>query len=117
MPFGLQRQFFNIPAALTGMNNQSSDTYKVLTEKYGIYPLATWDNEQMQFVSMLNVWEARQGNTDYKGTILCVGNGGLEFSHQNSDGTPDVEAYPKNNAYQGTVLRIAQNAIEYLKTR
>ena len=70
MPFGLQRQCFNIPAARTGMNNQSSDTYKVLTEKYGIYPLATWDNEQMQFVSMLNVWEARQGNTDYKGTIL-----------------------------------------------
>lgn len=109
--------FFNIPAALTGMHNQSADTYYTLTETYGIYPLATWDNEQMQFVSMLNVWEARQGNTDFRGTVLCVGNGGLEFSYNNSDGSADVCARPMNNPYHGTVLAIAANAIEYLKTR
>jgi hypothetical protein len=109
--------FFNIPSALTGMHNQSADTYKKLTDYYGIYPLGTWDNEQMQFVSMLNVWEARQGNTDYKGTILCMGNGGLEFSYKNADGTPDLSPYPMNNPYHGNVLKIAKNAIEYLKTR
>lgn len=109
--------FFNIPAAITGMHNQSADTYRVLTETYGIYPLATWDNEQMQFISMLNVWEAQKGNTDYNGTVLCVGNGGLEFSYNNSDGSADISARPMNNPYHGTVLRIASNAIEYLKTR
>lgn len=109
--------FFNIPSAITGMHNQSADTYYALTEKYGIYPLATWDNEQMQFVSMLNVWEARQGNTDFKGTILCMGNGGLEFSYKNADGTPDITATPMNNPYHGNVLKVAKNAIEYLKTR
>lgn len=109
--------FFNIPAALTGMNNQSADTYKKLTEVYGIYPLATWDNEQMLFVSMLNIWEARQGNSDYKGTIICVGNGGMEFSYKNANGTPDKTAYPMNNPYHGNILKMAKNAIEYLKTR
>lgn len=109
--------FFNIPERLTGMNNQSADTYETLTKVYGIYPLATWDNEQMNFVSMLNVWEAQQGNTDYRGTVLCIGNGGLEFSYNNSDGSRDVCARPMNNPYHGSVLRIAHNAIEYLKTR
>ncbi len=109
--------FFNIPSALTGKHNQSADTYRELTETYGIYPLATWDNEQMNFVSMLNVWEARQGNTDFRGTVLCVGNGGLEFSYNNSDSSPEVSARPMNNPYHGNVLRIARNAIEYLKTR
>ena len=109
--------FFNIPSALTGMHNQSADTYKVLTDTYGIYPLATWDNEQMNFVSMLNVWEAQQGNTDFKGTVLCMGNGGLEFSYKNDDATPDISAYPMNNPYHGNILKIARNAIEYLKTR
>lgn len=109
--------FFNIPSAITGMHNQSADTYRVLTDTYGIYPLATWDGDQQRFVSMLNVWEARQGNTDFKGTVLCMGNGGLEFSYKNSDGTPDVSATPRNNPYHGVVLMIAHNAIEYLKTR
>ena len=109
--------FFNIPSAITGMHNQSADTYKVLTETYGIYPLATWDNEQMNFISMLNVWEAQQGNTDFKGTVLCMGNGGLEFSYKNDDATPDVSTYPMNNPYHGNILKIARNAIEYLKTR
>jgi hypothetical protein len=108
--------FFNIPSAITGMGNQLPETYDVLTKTYGIYPLGTWDS-QIEWLSQLNVWEARQGNTDYKGTILCVGNGGLEFSHQNADGTADKSADPKNNPYQGTVLKIAKNAIEYLKTR
>lgn len=65
----------------------------------------------------LNVWEAQQGNTDFKGTVLCIGNGGCEFSMKNADGTPDVSAYPSNNIYQDNVLKLAKNSIEYLKTR
>lgn len=110
--------FNDIPAALTGMNDQSADTYTVLTEVYGIYPLATWDNSGMnERLKQLNVWEARQGNTDYKGTVLCMGNGGLEFSYKNADGSADKSARPSNNTYHGNVLQIAKNAIEYLKTR
>jgi len=46
-----------------------------------------------------------------------MGNGGLEFSYKNDDATPDVSAYPMNNPYHGNILKIARNAIEYLKTR
>jgi hypothetical protein len=63
------------------------------------------------------VWEARQGNTQYKGTLLCIGNGGCEFSMKNADGTPDKSAYPKNNSCQENVLKLAKNSLEYLKTR
>lgn len=108
--------FFNIPNRLTGISDQDPRCYDMLTETYGIYPLAVWDS-QIDWVSQLNVWEARQGNTDYQGTILCVGNGGLEFSYKNADGTPDKSACPKNSPFQATVLKIAKNAIEYLKTR
>lgn len=108
--------YFNIPAALTGKGNQEEDCYKELTEVYGIYPLGTWDS-QIDFVSQLNVWEAQPGNTEFQGTILCIGNGGCEFSMKNSDGTPDKSANPKNNAYQNNILKMARNAIEYLKTR
>ena len=81
--------FFNIPSALTGLGNQEESCYNTLTQVYGIYPLGTWDS-QIDWVSQLNVWEAQQGNTEFKGTILCIGNGGCEFSLKNEDGTPDI---------------------------
>jgi len=108
--------FFNIPSVLTGLGNQEEACYTQLTETYGIYPLGVWDS-QIDWVSQLNVWEARQGNTEFKGTILCIGNGGCEFSMKNADGTPDISAYPQNNVYQDNVLRLAKNSLEYLKTR
>ena len=108
--------FFNIPTILTGMGNQVIACYNEVTQTYGIFPLATWDS-QVYWISQLNIWEARQGNTDYKGTVICVGNGGCEFSMKNTDGTNDKSAYPKNNIYEGNVLKLAKNALEYLKTR
>lgn len=108
--------FFNIPAALTGQGNQEQSCYSIVTDTYGIYPLATWDS-QIDWVSQLNIWEARQGDTDFKGTVLCIGNGGCEFSMKNDNGTPDKSAYPKNNAYEDNVLKLAKNSLEYLKTR
>lgn len=108
--------FFNLPSILTGLGNQEEACYNMLTSQYGIYPLGTWDS-QIDWVSQLNVWEAQQGNTEFKGTILCIGNGGCEFSMRNSDGTPDISAYPQNNVYQDNVLKLAKNSLEYLKTR
>lgn len=87
-----------------------------VTQTFGIYPLGTWDS-QIDWVSQLNVWEAQQGNTDFQGTVLCIGNGGCEFSMKNPDGTPDKSAHPKNNPYQDNVLTLAKNSLEYLKTR
>lgn len=108
--------YFNLPAVLTGKGNQELSCYNEVTRTYGIYPLGVWDS-QVSWISQLNVWEARQGNTDYKGTAICVGNGGCEFSMKNADGSADKNAYPKNNIYQGTILKMAKNALEYLKTR
>ena len=108
--------FFNIPSVLTGIGNQEETCYNVVTQEYGIYPLGTWDS-QIDWVSQLNVWEAQQGNTEFKGTVLCIGNGGCEFSMKNADGTPDISAYPSNNIYQDNVLTLAKNSLEYLKTR
>ena len=108
--------FFNLPSLITGLGNQDEACYTQITQTYGIYPLGTWDS-QIWWVSQLNVWEARQGNTDFKGTLLCIGNGGCEFSMKNADGTPDKSAHPKNNIYQDNVLRLAKNALEYLKTK
>ncbi|MCH5311048.1 MAG: DUF4960 domain-containing protein [Prevotella sp.] len=108
--------YFNIPAALTGFGPQDEACYNALTSIFGIYPLGTWDS-QIDWVSQLNIWEAQQGNTEFKGTILCIGNGGCEFSLKNADGTPDKSAHPKNNAYQDNVLKLAKNSLEYLKTR
>lgn len=108
--------FFNLPSLYTGIGNQEEACYTQTTQTYGIYPLGTWDS-QIDWVSQLNVWEAQQGNTEFKGTILCIGNGGCEFSMKNPDGTPDKSAHPKNNAYQDNVLRLAKNSLEYLKTR
>lgn len=108
--------FFNIPSVLTGIGNQEEACYTQTTNVFGIYPLGTWDS-QIDWVSQLNVFELQQGNTDFKGTILCIGNGGCEFSMKNVDGTPDKSAYPSNNSYQGNVLRLAKNSLEYLKTK
>ncbi len=108
--------FFNNPSALTGLDTQDEACYNTLTQVYGIYPLGTWDS-QIDWVSQLNVWEAQQGNTDFKGTILCIGNGGCEFSMKNADGTPDKSARPSNNSFQSNVLTLAKNSLEYLKTR
>lgn len=108
--------FFNIPAVLTGIGNQEEACYSQTTNTFGIYPLGTWDS-QIDWVSQLNVFELQQGNTDFKGTVICIGNGGCEFSMKNLDGTPDKSACPTNNAYQGNVLRLAKNSLEYLKTK
>lgn len=108
--------FFNLPALWTGLGNQDEQCYNALVDTYGITPLATWDS-QIWWVSQLNIWEARQGQTDFKGTLICVGNGGCEFSMKNADGSADKSAYPKNNLYQANVLTMARNALEYLKTR
>ncbi|MBQ8100389.1 MAG: DUF4960 domain-containing protein [Paludibacteraceae bacterium] len=108
--------YFNLASAWTGIGNQEEACYSQLTNTYGVYPLGTWDS-QIWWVSQFNVFEAQQGNTDFKGTILCVGNGGCEFSMKNADGTPDKSAHPKNNIYQDNVLKLAENALEYLKTR
>lgn len=108
--------FFNLPSLLTGIGNQEEACYTQLTQTFGIYPLGTWDS-QIDWVSQMNVFEAQQGNTEFKGTVLCIGNGGCEFSMKNSDGTPDKSAHPKNNVYQENVLTLAKNCLEYLKTR
>ena len=108
--------YFNLPSLYTGIGNQEEACYTQLTQTYGIYPLGTWDS-QIDWVSQMNVWEAQQGNTDFKGTLLCIGNGGCEFSMKNLDGTPDKSAHPKNNIYQDNVLTLAKNSLEYLKTR
>jgi hypothetical protein len=107
---------FNLPSLWTGIGNQEEACYTQCTQTFGIYPLGTWDS-QIWWVSQMNVWEAQQGNTEFKGTLLCIGNGGCEFSMKNADGTPDKSAHPKNNIYQDNVLTLAKNSLEYLKTR
>ena len=108
--------YFNLPSLWTSIGNQEEACYTQCTQTFGIYPLGTWDS-QIDWVSQMNVWEAQQGNTDFLGTLLCIGNGGCEFSMKNTDGTPDKSAHPKNNIYQDNVLRLAKNSLEYLKTR
>ena len=108
--------YFNLPSLWTGIGNQEEACYTQCTQTYGVYPLGTWDS-QIWWVSQMNVWEAQQGNTDFQGTLLCIGNGGCEFSMKNADGTPDKSAHPKNNIYQDNVLTLAKNSLEYLKTR
>lgn len=108
--------YFNIPSVITGIGNQEEACYNAITDQYGIYPLGTWDS-QIDWVSQLNVWEAQQGDTDFAGTVMCIGNGGCEFSLRNADGTADISAYPSNNIYQANVLKLAKNSLEYLKTR
>lgn len=119
--------FFNYPAELTGRQWQTEICYDLLTSYYGICPLAVWDS-QTNWVSQLNVYELRKGNTDNLGTILCIGNGGCDFSMKSYQQvgvdasnapiwrvTADKSAYPTNNCYQGNILRMAKNGIEYLR--
>lgn len=92
--------------------------YDELTTQHGIYPLGTWDGQWVQ-LQQLNVWEAKaapKAPNGYTkgGSILCIGNGGYEFSMKNSDGTPDKSATPKNNPQQKQILQAAKNCIEYL---
>ena len=111
--------FFDIPNKLTDLDNTSEECYNVLTNDFGIYPLGTWDS-QSSWVSQLNVWEAKgadkapEGFQKGCGTVLCIGNGGCEFSMKNADGTPDKSANPTNNSCQANVLKLAKNSIEYL---
>ena len=111
--------FFDIPTKLTGIENTAEECYTTLTNDYGIYPLGTWDS-QAAWISQLNVWEAKgadkapDGFQKGCGTVLCIGNGGCEFSMKNEDGTPDKSATPKNNSYQPNILRLAKNSVEYL---
>lgn len=106
--------FFNYPELLTGRSREQEICYTLLTDYFGIYPLAVWDS-QIWWVSQLNVYELRRGQTDYRGRALCIGNGGCEFSMKNPDGTPDISACPTNNIYQANILRMAKNAIEYMR--
>lgn len=106
--------FFNYPSRLTGRQWQQEICYTLLTDYYGIYPLGVWDS-QVNWISQLNVFELRQGQTEYMGRIICVGNGGCEFSMRNPDGSANVSAYPCNNIYQDNILGMARNAIEYLR--
>lgn len=108
--------FFNFPSQLTGLGNQDEACYTALTKTFGIIPLGTWDS-QINWVSQLNVWEAQQGNTEFQGTLICVGNGGCEFYMKDANGNADVENVPSANPFQSNVERMAKNAIEYLKTR
>ena len=111
--------FFDIPNKLTGLDNNTEECYNSLTTEYGIYPLGTWDS-QVSWVSQLNIWEAKgadkapDGFQKGAGTVLCIGNGGCEFSMKNDDGTPDKSASPKNNSCQGNILKLAKNSVEYL---
>ena len=109
----------DLPAKLTEKDETTEECYNVLTNDFGIYPLATWDS-QVERISQLNIWEAKgaekapEGFQKGCGTVLCVGNGGCEFSMKNLDQTPDVSANPKNNPYQQNVLKLAKNCIKYL---
>lgn len=108
----------NIPTKLTGKSPTSPDCYRELTEIYGIYPLGTWnDGTVMSQVWDLNLWEVQKGGTEYKGTVLCIGNGGCEFWQNNADGSKNTDYDKPNNKYQEHVEKLAKNAIEYLKTR
>lgn len=105
---------FGLPAEITRRSSRQEICYTLLTDYFGIYPLGTWDSAAGE-VSQLNIYELRQGQTDYRGRILCIGNGGCEFSMNNPDGTKDVSAFPRNNCYQTTILRLAHNAVQYLR--
>lgn len=119
--------FFNYPTLLTGRSREQEICYSLLTDYFGILPLATWDS-QIWWVSQLNIYELRQGQTDYQGRAICIGNGGCEFSMKSyrqigvdKDGEPvfetmdDRSACPTNNIYQQNILRMAHNAIEYMR--
>lgn len=108
--------FFNLPSYYTLLGNQDEACYNIATKTWGLIPLGTWDS-QIWWVSQLNVWECQPGNSDFQGTFICVGNGGCNFYLKQQDGSFDVVNQPSTNIYQDNIERMAQNAIEYLKTR
>lgn len=110
--------FFDRPSWWTEQPNDLKECYDRLVDEFGVTPLGTWDS-QAAWISMLSVWEAGPAKNpspkfanDYKGTFLCIGNGGLEFAMNNPDGTADNTM--SVNKYQKVTLTIANNAIEYL---
>lgn len=108
--------FHNLPGKLTGKGNQDKACYDECTANFGIYPLGTWDG-QRAWIGQLNVWEA-QGYKDCKGTVICIGNGGCEFSQNYPDGSKNIDVINNPiNIYQDNINRMAKNALEYLKTR
>lgn len=107
--------YFNLPSVITGIGNQEETCYNVATKTYGLCPLGTWDS-QINWVSQLNVWEAQPGNTEFMGTVICVGNGGCNFYLRTQENF-DVTKQPSGNAFQSNIETMAKNAIEYLKTR
>lgn len=108
--------FYDFPSTLTGLGNQEETCYDVVTKTWGICPIGTWDNDQINYVSQLNVWEAQPGNSEFMGTAICVGNGGCNFYLRTQENF-DVTKQPSGNGYQGNIETMAKNAIEYLKTR
>ena len=119
--------FFNYPSEITGRSWQAEICYTLLKDYYGITPLATWDS-QISWVSQLNVYELKQGETEYHGRALCIGNGGCEFSMKNyrqvgvdGGGNPvyetssDLSSHPRNNMYQDNILLMARNAVNYMR--
>lgn len=107
-----------IQAKLTELDIHTNACYDVLTEQFGIYPLGTWDSQWGQ-LQQLNVWEAKpapKAPNGYTkgGSVLCIGNGGFDFSMKNNDGTPDKSANPKNNSQQKNILTFAKNCVDYL---
>ena len=119
--------FFNYPSEITRRSWQAEICYTLLKDYYGITPLATWDS-QISWVSQLNVYELKKGNTEYQGRAICIGNGGCEFSMKNyrqtgTDGgghpiyetSSDLSAHPHNNCYQDNILLMARNAINYMR--
>ena len=119
--------FFNYPREITHRSWQAEICYTLLKDYYGIIPLATWDS-QINWVSQLNVYELQKGNTDYEGRVICIGNGGCEFSMKSyrqtgvdENGAPvyqledDRSSRPHNNCYQSNILLMARNAINYMR--
>jgi len=119
--------FFNYPSEITGRSWQAEVCYSLLKDYYGIIPLGTWDS-QINWVSQLNVYELKQGNTEFHGRAICIGNGGCEFSMKNyrqtgvdGEGNPiyevtsDLSAHPHNNMYQDNILLMARNAVNYMR--
>lgn len=109
-----------IPATLTEMDPRSKECYDELTTQYGIYPLGFWDGQWEQ-VNQLNIWEAKAApkapaGFENSGIILCVGNGGMEFSQKSSNGEDDKSATPKHNSKQSVILQFAKNCVNYLRS-
>lgn len=114
--------FFDRPSWWTEEPNNSPACYDKLVKNFGVRPLGTWDS-QAAWVSQLNVWEVFrpedpspkfEGN-QYKGTILCIGNGGCEISMKTADGT--IDATMSVNSEQDNINKMICNAVDYLMSK